>query len=109
MLPSLKLIINENLHKYIEQCMPNEYISQHRGTGFNDLAHLSASHNTSWSVEKPTVMYVHILISNAHWHFKSKHEQYMYLHCPTLRNATCFCLGKVGAFCNPLHTDKCMK
>lgn len=65
MLPSLKLIINENLHKYIEQCMPNEYISQHRGTGFNDLAHLSASHNTSWSVEKPTVMYVHILISNA--------------------------------------------
>lgn len=60
-LPSLKR--NENLHKYIVQCMPNEYISQHRGTGCNDLVHLLASHNTSWSVEKPAVMYVHILIS----------------------------------------------
>ena len=52
MLPSLKLIINENLHKYIEQCMSNEYISQHRGTGCYDLVHLSASHNTSQGLWK---------------------------------------------------------
>ena len=63
--------------------------SQHRGTGCNDLVHLSASHNTSWSVEKPTVMYVHILISNAQ-SILNQNTNSMYLHCPTLRNATFF-------------------
>lgn len=70
--------------------MPNEYISQHRATGCNDLVHLSASHNTKLVCEKAYGNVCSYPYFKPSRHFKSKHEQYMYLHCPTLRNAMFF-------------------